>query len=76
MGFLNEEGTKPAPESVEAPSQEVTPEITPQEPKKVKSRLVVVENFPNQVVRKATADDGTILHYITIAEALTEMLNN
>ena len=42
---------------------------------KEKHTIVVVKELPVKVVRVAKADDGTIIHYITIEEALTKRMN-
>lgn len=35
----------------------------------------IVKELPKQEIRKAKADDGTIITYITIEEALTKIMN-
>ena len=40
-----------------------------------KHRIIVVRDLPTQIVRQAVSEDGTVLHYITVEEALTESLN-
>ncbi len=40
-----------------------------------KHRFVVVKELPVQVIRESVAEDGTIMHYITTEEALTEVMN-
>lgn len=43
-------------------------------PRKLKERLQVVKELPVQQVRKVKGDDGTVIRFITIEEALTELL--
>jgi len=38
-------------------------------------RWVVVKEIPVQQVRESVTEDGTILHYITVEEALTQFIN-
>lgn len=49
---------------------------TAKEPKAVeKHSLHVVKELPVEPIRKYTSEDGTIVHLITIEEALTELLS-
>ena len=49
-------------------------EIT-EETKEVKEKIIVVKELPTQPVRQAKAEDGTLITYITVEEALTEFMN-
>lgn len=66
-------------ESNEIEEKETTEESI-EETKEVKKeeekyRFVVVKELPTQVVRSTVAEDGTILNFITVEEALTEAIN-
>ena len=61
------------PTPVEAPTTKPIEEVKEEE--KVENRYVVVKELPTQVVRETTTDDGVVLHFITIEEALTQALN-
>lgn len=52
-------------------------EIKPEDKKKEVHRVIVVkqEELPIQVVREVTGEDGVIRHYMSIEEALTELMN-
>lgn len=43
--------------------------------KEEKHRWVVVKEIPTQIVRETISEDGTILHFVTIEEALTQVIN-
>jgi hypothetical protein len=43
--------------------------------KEEKHRIVVVKELPTQVVRESVSEDGTIIHWITVEEALTQFMN-
>jgi len=40
-----------------------------------KERIIVVKEIPVKEIRTTKSQDGTILHFMTIEEALTEILN-
>lgn len=52
---------------------------TPTKPTKKKlepkEMTVVVKELPVQQIRRARAEDGTIVNYITVEEALTKFIN-
>ena len=62
------------------PTEEV-PEVNPIEKlaketgKSEKEITVVVKELPTQTVRQEKATDGTIINYVTIEEALTDIIN-
>ena len=74
MGYLpnkeDEQEVNAVPEKA-VPKEEVKKEVKKEE----KHRVVVVKELPTQIVRESVAEDGTILHWMTIEEALTEALN-
>jgi len=81
MGLLSKQKKEKFKE-VEQPEQSETEENPMQEiaeetRKKTveKKRVVVVKELPTQLVRQAKTEDGTIETYITIEEALTEIMN-
>ena len=43
--------------------------------KNVKNHLMVVKELPTQVVRETVAEDGTIINFITVEEALTQLMS-
>lgn len=43
---------------------------------KVKERIQVVRELPTQPIRKFRDEDGTLVTFMTIEEALTEFMNN
>lgn len=43
--------------------------------KKEKHEYFVVKELPTQQIRETTTDEGTIMHFITIEEALTKFMN-
>jgi len=53
-------------------SQEVE-EVVEEKPKE---RIMVVKEIPVREIRKTKAKDGTIIHFMTTEEALTEFLNS
>ena len=67
------------PDKKEKQTKEVTEdkpkEKTEEKSEEKKERIVVVKEIPTQEVREHIAEDGTILHFITIEEALTEFVN-
>jgi len=71
----NEIYEKP-PEIVEEEVVEESVESKPTKSEK-KHRYVVVrkEEMPVQVIREQEMEDGTIVHYITTEEALTQSIN-
>ena len=62
------------------PTEEV-PEVNPIEKltketeKSEKEVTIVVKELPTQQVRKGKTEDGTIINYVTIEEALTDIIN-
>lgn len=61
------------PETEENPMQEIAEETrTKTEEKK---RIVVVKELPVQAIRQAKAEDGVIEVYVTVEEALSEIMN-
>ena len=76
MGYLpDKEEVNAAPKNV-VPKEEVKEEVKKEVKKKEEEhRIIVVKELPTQVVRESVAEDGTILHWRTIEEALTEALN-
>lgn len=61
------------PETEENPMQEIAEET--RKKTEEKKRVVVVKELPSQLVRQAKAENGTIETYITIEEALSEIMN-
>lgn len=61
------------PEIEENPIQEIAEET--RKKTEEKKRFVVVKELPSQLVRQAKAEDGTLETYITIEEALTQIMN-
>jgi hypothetical protein len=65
----------------DAETQEVPKEIkevvaqSPISPTKQKEEILVVRELPVQQVRQSKKEDGTIINFITVEEALTELLN-
>ena len=56
--------------------EEVKKEVVKKENKKEeKHRYVVVKELPVEVIRESISKDGNILHYITIEEALFQVMN-
>lgn len=70
---VEEEKTEEEPEE----SEETVKEVKEKETKKEepKHKYLVVRELPTQVVRESVDEDGTILHFITIEEALTQVIN-
>lgn len=62
------------PDPVEQP---VTQEIqeAPEQQTNENVRFKVVKEIPAQEIREHTMEDGTILNFVTIEEALTEFMN-
>ncbi len=56
----------------DSPMKELAKESIDKEEKEV---FEVVKELPTQQVRKAKAEDGTLITYITIEEALTQFVN-
>ncbi len=86
MGFRIKKAPVAKPETSEEPKIEIIRESgIPEEPKEVKEesekvkevkqRIVVVKELPLQPVREAVLEDGTKIYYITMEEALTEVMN-
>lgn len=84
MGFLNKEEKQVEPEVIKEPVKEVIPEKKVEEKqvepevveKPVKHRFVVVKELPTKIVREILSEDKiTVLHFITIEEALTQAMN-
>lgn len=40
-----------------------------------KVRTIVVKELPMQPIRETKADDGTLIRFVTVEEALTAVLN-
>ena len=61
----------------EAPKPEEKVETSKEEKKEeLKQRIVVVKELPTQVVREALSEDGkTTLNFVTVEEALTNIMN-
>ena len=55
--------------------EEEVEEPKPTKKKEVKEIYKVVKELPTQAVRQAKAKDGTIVNFVTIEEALTEVIN-
>ena len=84
MGFLPEIENQSKPIEIDEELQVPIPqekvdekEQVEKQPKEVeeKHRVVVVKELPTQIIRQSKSEEGTILHYVTIEEALTEALN-
>jgi hypothetical protein len=61
---------------IEEIKEEVNPtRVVRPQPVKPKEVYVVVSKLPVQEVRTVTQEDGTVVHYITIEEYLTEQAN-
>ncbi len=60
-------------EAEQNPMQELTEEARKEEVKP-KEVIQVVDELPTQRVRYGKLDDGTVVTYVTIAEALTELM--
>lgn len=80
MGFLprkekqvEQEAIPQLPKEVETPVEPIKEEVKPE--KKEKHRWVVVKELPNQIVRQTTSEEGTVLHFMTTEEALTQIMN-
>ena len=56
----------------DSPMKELAKESVSKEEKEV---FEVVKELPTQQIRKAKAEDGTVITYITIEEALTQFVN-
>jgi len=67
---VSEEETKEEPKE---PVKEVKEKVNKKE--EPKHRYIVVKELPTQIVRETIDEDGTILHFITIEEALTQAIN-
>ena len=67
MGFLDKKK--------EEVKSEVKVEKAEVKKKEVQHRFMVVKELPVQVVREQTDKEGTIVHFITAEEALTEFMN-
>ena len=52
------------------------PDIEPKIKEVVKSRIIVVKELPMQEVRTTKDKDGTIINFITIEEALSNIMNS
>ena len=61
------------PEIEENPMQEIAEETRKQTEEK--KRIVVVKELPVQAVRQAKAEDGVIEVYVTMEEALSQIMN-
>jgi len=83
MSELTKESGQEQPEEVkeepimeekveENPIEELTKET--EKEIKPKEKLVVVKELPMQPLRYAKAEDGTIITYVTMEEALTELM--
>lgn len=72
MGFLPRKKietnkiVKPV-EKIDAVEEEATEEV--------KQRVVVVKEIPTQAIRETTDKDGTIVYFMTVEEALTQVMN-
>lgn len=42
---------------------------------KKKYKYLVVKELPTQQIRRTKAEDGTIVYFVTVEEALTEFMN-
>jgi len=81
MGLLNkkkEEKFKEVeqpehPETEENPMEEIAEET--RKGTEEKKRIVVVKELPTQQVRQAKAEDGVIEIYVTVEEALSNIMN-
>ena len=80
MGWKFKKPIEDKTENVQV-QEEVKQEIK-SEPKKFiktdqeKHRVVVVKELPIRHIREHKDEDGTIVHFITIEEALTELMND
>ena len=70
-----EEVIKKAVPKAEEKPKETKKEKKEDKKEEPKQRVVVVKELPIQKVRESVAEDGTILHWITIEEALTQFMN-
>ncbi len=85
MGFLEKKQVEAKPEVVARPNVVDTPDAKAievinedkvvEDKKEVKHRIMVVKELPTEVIRQTEEEDGTILHFITVEEALTESIN-
>ena len=66
--------TKPTEPEEEITEVEVEKE-EPRQPREIAERIQVVKELPMAPVRDFKDKDGTIVHLVTIEEALTEMAN-
>jgi len=55
--------------------KESNEEIEKEADEKTKEVIQIVKELPVQTVRKAKSEDGTLITYMTIEEALTEIMN-
>lgn len=60
-------------EAIEEDKKEVSEDS--KEKKEEKHRIVVLKELPKQEVRETIAENGDILHLITVEEALTQVMN-
>ena len=90
MGFLNKEKEDIAPgeeasmlpeveelkeEVVEEKEEETTDEPEEEKKEEPKTKIIVVKELPVQNVRESIGKDGTPLLFMTVEEALGEILN-
>ncbi len=59
----------------EVPEKDPMKDIAEQSTQKTKEKIIVVKELPTQPVRQTKAEDGTLITYITVEEALTEFMN-
>ena len=62
-------------EEEEIEEEEVKPVVKKEETSQ-KSKIVVVKELPVQPIREFTDEEGTIIHFKTIEEALSEIMNS
>lgn len=74
MGFLDRKKEEVKPE-IKVEKTEVVKDKEKDKEKEVQHKFMVVKELPVQVIREQVDKDGTIIHFITAEEALTEFMN-
>lgn len=55
--------------------EEKKTEVVPKSEEEPKEEWAVVKELPVQPVRQTTMEDGTIINFITVEEALSQLVN-
>lgn len=71
MGFLDKKKEE-VKQEVKVEKAEETKEVKKEE---AKHKFMVVKELPVQAIREQVDEDGTIIHFVTAEEALTEFMN-